>query len=130
MVISWLAAFDTAGGGEAFPAGMKVRLVALQAQERFCLLKQGSGHCTVRIMTEAAVFHHRGMFKNERALFIGMTVEAQIIQPFMGLQVFNHRTVVGMAAAALHFAFPERMPRGKVDFGHDVFVAVHTQLRI
>ena len=86
-----------------------MRLMTLQAQVRLILLFQVVGHRPVGIMTDGTIITDRGMFKNKRSLVAGMAVETKIIETFIGLQVIDHGTMVGVAVAADHLAFLHRM---------------------
>jgi len=90
---------------QTLTAGMKMRLMTLKVQKWLILFEQVIGHCSMGIMANHTVFHHRGMFEYKRPLFIRMAVEAKIVETLAGLQVLDHRPVMLMAAAAFHFPF-------------------------
>jgi hypothetical protein len=54
--------------------------MATQAEEHWRLMQQIVGHGTVRVVTNTAVFGHRGMFPHKWPRQLGMTLKAQLIQ--------------------------------------------------
>jgi hypothetical protein len=70
------------------------------------------------------------MLEYEGTPFVGMTLETQIVQPLIGLQVFHQRTMVLMACAALHPAFPDGMVRGIVRFYINILVTLQTKIGV
>ena len=112
------------------PSGMEMGFVTLKTEEGFVLLEQIVGHRAMGIVTDGAVFEHRCVFEDERALFIPMTAEAEVVEPFGRLQVVHQRAVVLMTTAARHFSLSQRMTGRKIGFDPHFGMTVETKLGI
>ena len=102
--------------------------VAPQAQERFRLVQQIVSDRTVWRVANAAVLGGRWMFVSERALFLGMTPVAELIDGRF-LQVAFRLPVPVVTIRAHHLAFLHRVMRWHGSFREDFGMALVARRR-
>ena len=115
--------------GLAFPPDVEVRLMALQAKERFILLKQVVRHRAMRLVANRAALFHRRMLEYERPVLCRMAVGAEGLLGFrIAEQVVARAAVRVVARRASHAPFTNGMMRRLIHLGPLVAMAVVAEL--
>ena len=109
---------------------MEMGFVALKAEKGFVLLEQVIGNSAMGIMAAHAVFGNRCMFKYEGTALAGMAFETEIVESFICLEIVDKGTMMGMAAAAFHLSFPDRVVGGIVRLNLNIRMAGITESRL
>lgn len=84
----------------------------------------------VWVVTIAAVFSDRRVLPKIRSAFLGMAIEAGIVQRLLGKLQVTGRTMCAVAAAAIHFSLAYRMRIGLQRLSSLLLVAIEANFRL